>query len=383
MKMIVRFIFISLIFFYSFSTCLFAQNKIKIGLLVPITGEFSQIGQSIIKSTLLAINKIDNPLIEIIPKDTESDPEVTYNKAKQLEELGVKIVIGPVFNKNLNKLKDLDNMIFLSLTNKIIDNPKNIISTGINAGSQLNTILKFQKDNGLKKTIFLIPNKSYKIEIQKAIKSSKIKTFKVHYYDSDPTKLTKQIEKITKYSQRKQNLLEEIERLKNSDDPNKDRKIKILEKRDTIGKIGFDSVIIADFDQSLKSLVTSLIYTDVLPLNTYFITLNQWFDESLLKETSYQPIYYPSVNKKNYDEFIKLYFEKFNHYPNQLSFLSYDLVGLVYYLIFQNNWNLDDKIFLKKNKFKGKVGIFEIKDKKINHILNFYKIENNNIKKIF
>ena len=36
-------------------------------------------------------------------------------------------------------------MIFLSLTNKIIDNPKNIISTGINAGSQLNTILKFQR----------------------------------------------------------------------------------------------------------------------------------------------------------------------------------------------------------------------------------------------
>ena len=348
MKMFVRFIFISVIFFYSFSTCLFAQNKIKLGLLVPITGEFSEIGQSIIKSTLLAINKIDNPLIEIIPKDTESDPEVTYNKAKQLKELGVKIVIGPVFNKNLDKLEDLDDMIFLSLTNKIIDNPKNIISTGINAGSQLNTILKFQKDNDLKKTIFLVPNKSYKVEIQKAIKSSKIKTFKVHYYDSDPTKLTKQIEKITKYSQRKQNVLDEIERLKNSDDPNKDRKIKILEKRDTIGKIGFDSVIIADFDQSLKSLITSLIYTDVLPLNTYFITLNQWFDESLLKETSYQPIYYPSVNKKNYDEFIKLYFEKFNQYPNQLSFLSYDLVGLVYYLIFQNNWNLDDKMFFKK-----------------------------------
>ena len=260
MKMFVRFIFISVIFFYSFSTCLFAQNKIKLGLLVPLTGEFSEIGQSIVKSTLLAINKIDNPLIEIIPKDTESEPEVTYNKAKQLKELGVKIVIGPVFNKNLDRLEDLDGMIFLSLTNKIIDNPKNIISTGINAGSQLNTISKFQKDNDLKKTIFLVPNKSYKVEIQKAIKNSKIKTFKVHYYDSDPTKLTKQIEKITKYSQRKQNVLDEIERLKNSDDPNKDRKIKILEKRDTIGKIGFDSVIIADFDQSLKSLITSLNY---------------------------------------------------------------------------------------------------------------------------
>ena len=383
MKIFVKFIFISVIFFYSTCTSLLAQNKIKLGLLVPMSGEFSEIGQSIIKSTLLAINKIDNPLIEIIPKDTESNPDSTLRKAKELKELGVEIVIGPVFNKNLNKLEELDDMIFLSLTNKIIDNPKNIISTGINAGSQLNTISKFQKDKEIKKTIFLIPNKSYKNEIEKAIKRSKLKTFKVHYYDSDPTKLTKQIEKITKYSQRKQNIKDEISRLENSDDPNKEKKIKILEKRDTLGKIGFDSVIIADFDESLKSITTSLIYTDVKPVDTYFITLNQWFDESLLKETSYQPIYYPSVNKKNYDEFVELYFKEFNHYPNQLSFLSYDLVGLVYYLILENNWNIDEKIFLKKNKFKGKVGIFEIKDKKINHVLNFYKIENSNIKKIF
>ena len=383
MKIFVKFIFISVIFFYSTCTSLLAQNKIKLGLLVPMSGEFSEIGQSIIKSTLLAINKIDNPLIEIIPKDTESNPDSTLKKAKELKELGVEIVIGPVFNKNLSKLEELDDMIFLSLTNKIIDNPKNIISTGINAGSQLNTISKFQKDKEIKKTIFLIPNKSYKNEIEKAIKRSKLKTFKVHYYDSDPTKLTKQIEKITKYSQRKQNIKDEISRLENSDDPNKEKKIKILEKRDTLGKIGFDSVIIADFDESLKSITTSLIYTDVKPVDTYFITLNQWFDESLLKETSYQPIYYPSVNKKNYDEFVELYFKEFNHYPNQLSFLSYDLVGLVYYLILENNWNIDEKIFLKKNKFKGKVGIFEIKDKKINHVLNFYKIENSNIKKIF
>ncbi len=239
-------------------------------MLVPFSGEFSEIGKSIIKSTLLAINKINNPLIEIIPKDTESDPSITYKKAKELRDAGVKIVIGPVFNKNLIKLEELNEITFLSLTNKIIDNPKNIISTGINAKSQLNTIAKFQKDNELKKTILLIPNKNYKKEIEKAVKETKIKTFKIHYYDSDPTKLTKQIEKITKYPQRKQNLEDEIKRLEESDDPNKDKKIKILEKRDTIGKIGFDSLIIADFDESLKSITTSLLYTDISPKKNLF-----------------------------------------------------------------------------------------------------------------
>ena len=91
-------------------------------------------------------------------------------------------------------------------------------------------------------------------------------------------------------------------------------------------------MIISDFDETLKSITTSLLYTDISPKKIYFITLNQWFDESLLKETNLQPIYFPSINKENYDKFIKTYHETFGEYPNQLSFLSYDLVGLVYYL---------------------------------------------------
>ena len=67
-----------------------ANEKIRIGLLVPLTGKNSDIGQSIIKSTRLAINKINNASIEIIPKDTASDPTTTLKSAKQLSELGHK-----------------------------------------------------------------------------------------------------------------------------------------------------------------------------------------------------------------------------------------------------------------------------------------------------
>ena len=360
-----------------------AEEKIKIGLLVPTTGQHSEIGKSIIKSVRLAINKIDNPLIEILPRDTQSNPLITLRKAKELNEIGVKIIIGPVFNKNLIYLDEIKDVIFLSLTNKTINNPKNIISTGINSESQFNTISKFLKINEIKKTIILIPKENYKEEIEKAIQQSKIKVNKVHYYESDPTKLTNQIEEITKYFQRKQNLENEIKRLEKSNKPNKKREIEDLKKLDTLGKVDFDAIIISDFDESLKSITTSLLYTDVSPKDVYFITLNQWFDESLLKETSSQPIYFPSINKENYDYFIKTYHETFNEYPNQLSFLSYDLIGLVYYLIVKNNFVVSKKMFLKKNMFKGKIGIFDIKNNKINHILNFYKVEDGSFKKIF
>ena len=96
-----------------------------------------------------------------------------------------------------------------------------------------------------------------------------------------------------------------------------------------------------------------MLYTDVPPERIYYITLNQWFNKSLLDETSLQPLYFPSINKKNYDEFVNEYNQIYNEFPNQISFLSYDLFGLVYFLIYQNNFEIDEKIFYKKNKFKG------------------------------
>jgi len=379
LKIIILLIFFNLINLQK----IYAEEKINIGLLIPLSGEQKEIGKSIIQSVRLAINKIDNSNIQIIPKDTKDDPIRTLAAAKELELEGVKIVIGPIFNKNLIYLDELKEMIFLSLTNKNIKNPKNVISAGINASSQINTIVKFKNQNDINKTIFLIPDSDFKEEIEDAISRSKIKLKYVHIYNTDPTKITKQIEKFTYYPQRKQNLIDEIKRLENSTEENKDRKIENLKKRDTLGGINFDSVIVSDFDESLKSVFTSLLYTDVSPKRIYYITLNQWFDESFLKETSLQPIYFPSINKKNYDKYINEYKEVYDEYPNQLSFLSYDLVGLVYYLIFQNNFVIDKKIFYKKNKFKGKIGIFDIDKNRINHLLNFYKVENNEFKKIF
>ena len=77
------------------------------------------------------------------------------------------------------------------------------------------------------------------------------------------------------------------------------------------------------------------------------------------------------------------FFNEFNENPTHLSLLSYDLVGLVYYLSLKTNLSNLNKLFKKKNSFKGKIGIFDIKNNKINHRLNFYKIEDKKLIEIF
>ena len=383
MKKIIHFIILTLICSILASQTTYAEDKIKIGLIVPLSGENKEIGESILNSVRLAINKIDNNKIQIVPKDTKSNPEQTLKVSKELYQNGIKIILGPVFNKNLAYLDELNEVFFISFTNKILNNPNNVIAAGINAVSQIKAISKFQELSNLERSIFLIPNSNFKNEIEEAISSTKIKLKDTFIYDTDPTLLTAQIEKLTRYHQRKQRLKDEIERIKNSEKTNKEKIITNLEKKDTLGGINFDSVIIADFDESLKSVTTSLLYTDVSSKRIHYICMNQWFDKSLLKEKSLQPIYFPSVNKENYEEYLNKYLKIFKKYPNQISFLSYDLVGFIYFLLFQNDFLVDEKIFYKKNKFKGKIGIFEINENKISHQLNFYSVEDGKFKKIF
>ena len=384
MNKFIKIIFLTILIFpLLFVNLTKASEKLKIGLLIPMTGSNKDLGQSIIKAVRLAIKDIDNDLIEVIPKDTASTPNKTLQSALELKELGVKVVIGPIFHKNLMYLDEVIDLKFLSLTNKTLDLPKNVISAGINSTSQLNTIKKFLEENDIKKTIFLSPIQDFEFEVKKGIKNSKIKIFKNYDYNTEPTKLTKQIEEITNYKIRKQNLEDEIHRINNSREANKEKKIKKLEQRYTLGELNFDAVIIADFDESLKSVTTSLLYTDVSPKQKYFITFNQWFDKSLLNETDIQPLYYPSINKENFEDYKKKFFKEFNEYPSHLSLLSYDLTGLVYYLSLKNNFSDLSKLFKVKNSFKGKIGIFDIKNNKINHRLNFYKIEDKKIREIF
>ncbi len=376
--------YLILIFLVIFSFSSFASEKIKIGLVVPLSGDSKELGESVLNSVKLAINDINDDRFIIIPKDNGNNPDRTLEVSRDLYNEGIKIIIGPIFKKNTLKLNQLnEDLIFLSFTNKIDGSKKNVISAGVNSISQFNAIKKFQKLNNIERSYLFAPNTSILNEITKGVKISKIKLKDKFYYNPDPTLITKQIEDVTRYRIRKQNLADEIKRVENSNDINKEKKISQLEKLDTIGGINFDSVIIADFEETLKSVATSLIYTDIPPTRVTYITLNQWFDKSLLNENMIQPIYFPSVNFENYNEYLNKYNNNFKSFSNQIAFLSYDLTGLVYYLLFQNNFIVDNKIFYKKNSFKGKIGVFEIDKNIITHQLNFYAIENKKIKKIF
>ena len=121
MNKIFKIILIFFLFIFSPSRIANAdEDKIKIGLFIPISVDNKNLGRLIIKSTRMALQDINNEKIEIYPKDTASSPEQTLQSAIQLKKQGIKIVIGPIFYKNLIYLSDVQDLTFLSLTNNYL-----------------------------------------------------------------------------------------------------------------------------------------------------------------------------------------------------------------------------------------------------------------------
>ena len=372
-------ILIYIIFFFNSNLLSNENNKIlKIGLLAPLSGSHSELGYSLLHSLQLALEEIDDNNVFIIPRDSGFNDKEKLNKAiKDIISQGAKVVIGPIMNEDFNEIKKYSDTIFISPSNINPEFTDNIISVGVSLESQLSALMSFIKKNKKKNTVIMYPKNQYSNLIEEKIKKINLDKIKTFTYSPNPEVLTGEIEILTNYSQRKKNLELRKKIFEDKEDDQSIKELAKLEQLYTLGNVNFDSVIIIDFGNNLKSVLTSLIYVDVNQNKVLFTTINQWFDESIFYENTIKNLYYPSIDYKEFKKYNENYFKKFKNYPNEITILTYDALGLIYYA-----WKTKGQVesindFSFKTKIKGKIGTFSFKNKKVSQELDIYKVENN------
>ena len=382
MKNIFIFIIFIIIFFNSNLYSAESNKVLKIGLLAPMSGEYKDLGNSLLYSLQLALDEIGDKNVFIIPADSGSNNKEKLNEGiEKIKSQGVKIVFGPIDNEDFNEVKKHNDLIFISPSNIKPEFQNNIISIGISFESQISALINFLKKKKKSKTVILIPKNGYLNLIEGKLKKLELNNFKIFKYSPDPKILTGEIEVLTNYSQRKKNLEIRKRMLVDKEDEQSKKELEQLEQRYTLGDVNFDSVIIIDFGNSLKSVLTSLVFSDVDQSKVLFTTLNQWFDESIFYENTVQSLYYPSVNYKEFKKYKENYYKIFNNFPSEITILAYDAVGLIYYMWKKNNKIKSVNDFSTKLKIKGKIGVFSFNNRKIIQKLDIYKASNNKFTK--
>lgn len=353
------------------------NKSIRIGLLAPLTGTYSELGNSLLYSLQLALEEINDENVVIVPRDSGFNEKEKLNKAiNEIKSKNVKVVIGPITNEEFEIAEKHNDLVFISPSNINSKFSNNIISIGISLESQLLALLNFIKKQKKNKIVIMYPKNQYSDLIEKELKNLNLTDIKTFNYSPNPETLTGEIEELTNYTQRKRNLELRKKMFEDKEDEGSIKELERLEQLYTLGDVNFDSIIIIDFGNSLKSVLTSLVYTDVNQESVLFTTVNQWFDESIFVENTIENLYYPSVNFKEFNEYNEKFFKKFNVYPNEITILTYDALGLIYYTWKKNGMIKSINDFSFKKKIKGKIGTFSFKNQKVIQELDIYKTDN-------
>lgn len=123
------------------------NNALKIGLLAPLSGEYKELGNSLLYSLQLALNEINDKNVYIIPQDSGSNNKKKLNEAvKEIRSKDVNIVIGPINNEDFEEVKKFNDVIFISPSNIDPEFQQNVISIGISFESQMMALIKFIKN---------------------------------------------------------------------------------------------------------------------------------------------------------------------------------------------------------------------------------------------
>ena len=184
------------------------NDKLKVGLLAPLSGPYSEIGNSLLFSLQLALEEINDDNVIIVPKDSGyNDKEKLNGAIAEIKSAGIKIVIGPASYDEFDELKKYNDLIFISPSNIKPEFSNNVISIGVSLESQLIALLEFLKRQKKTKTIIMYPKNEYLELVEKEIQDLNIKNLKKFSYSPNPEVLTGEIEALTNYAQRKRSLV--------------------------------------------------------------------------------------------------------------------------------------------------------------------------------
>ena len=133
-------------------------QKLKIGLLAPLSGPQSEIGNSLLYSLQLALEEINDENVIIVPRDSGFNNNDEINLAvNDLRSQGIKIIIGPTTYEQFDQVKKYNDLVFISPSNINPTFSNNIISIGVSLESQLFALNKFLKEQKKTNTIVMYP----------------------------------------------------------------------------------------------------------------------------------------------------------------------------------------------------------------------------------
>ncbi len=344
------------------------RTKINIGIMLPLSGDTSEVGQALLNAATLALFDARDIRLEIIPTDTRGTPEGAEEAAIHLVENKADIIIGPLFSENIRAAHPIAKragikMIGFSTDQAVAGDGVYLLS--FRPEEQVGRIIKYASNQRYEKFAALIPDTLYGGRIMNVLEPLVATEFNelvsLEIYPTDASLLDEPVKRIANYDYRRQEFLDEMAFLRSlgRDDDMGQEYMNEIRNMEALGDVNFDAILLPEGGSMLGSIAPLLSYYEIDLNKVKVLGTGLWHDPMLFNEPQLQGGWFAAPEDKLANRFIERYENAFQSTPPRIVTLGYDAMALVANIVrTQRAPRFSNRLLTNPDGFMGLDGIF-------------------------
>lgn len=312
-----------------------AETRPVVALLLPLSGPSATAGKALLDAATVAAFDVGDDSFILLPRDTGGTPEGATAAANDAIAAGARLIIGPLFGAEVPAVAAVArpaevNIVALSNDRSVAGN--GVFVLGITPQTQIERIVSFARSRGLQRIAALLPGNAFgstvEVVLRRTAAANAAQVSQVERYDPAAGDATAVVRRFAAYEARRAALLQQRRELESRDDEISRQALRRLEGIDTLGEVGFDSVLLPDFGDRLLSIAPLLPYYDVDPGRVRFLGSALWEDSRVTREPALIGAWFPAPPPEARSDFARRFREVYGREPPRLATLAYDAVAL-------------------------------------------------------
>lgn len=345
------------------------DGTVRVGLLLPLSGGSARLGRSMLSAAEMAMFEIADEKFTLAPLDTMGTPDGAAAAAEKAIAEGAQVILGPLLAHSVAAVKPLAQQAgvqAVAFSNSRAVAGDGVFIMGFVPEQQVADIVGFATGRGLSRYSVLAPEDAFGQTVvaatQSAVEQRGATLVRTQYYDPQASDFSDSVKVLADYDKRREALLQQRAMLQRQRDEVSRRALKRLERRDTIGDVDFDAILIPETGQRLRALASLLPYFDVDSPAVRILGLRDW-DEIPRPQAEPALIgaWYSAPSPGERDRFAQRFRASFGRPPARLASLAYDATALAAVLAQgENGPDFSFEALTNPNGFLGVDGLFRL-----------------------
>ncbi|MDH5723347.1 MAG: penicillin-binding protein activator [Alphaproteobacteria bacterium] len=324
-----------------------ATPIVRVGILLPLSGQHAGLGQSMLQAAHMALMDMGHGNFELMPRDTAGTSEGARKAAREALNDGAQLILGPVFSDSVRAVRPIaqsaDVNVIAFSTDWHLAN-RNTYLIGFLPFDQVERVIRFASMQGLSRIGVISPEDSYGNGVVSAFQAITenypASSVRVERFSTKSSSLGPVMARFTDYQQRK--------------------------STDNAYGMPFDAVLMPVGGALARQVGSFLNHYDMPPSAVRRLGTGLMDDPSLAKDKSLDGMWFaapdPQARKKFEQHYKSLYYTE----PERIASLAYDATALAAVLarsgIKQKGYPAFDAASITNpNGFYGVDGIFRFR----------------------